>query len=320
MSQLAQIENKQFLGNKFYFLKLFFLIISLLNYSQEIKQIEIIYAGSFDRDENIYPDGNILEKDINRKVHLKHEDMNIFSNKSIFFKKNNSVISVGDVFINQGDTLKQYCDSLNYNGKIKKIYAHGNVKLINNEMKLESKNLELDRLKNEAFFYDGGKIIDSLSEITSKNGKYFIDFKKYVFKNNVVVKDQDRIIKSEMMDYFLDNEKTFFYKRTSIYGDEYTVRCNSGYYEPRTKTGVFENDARIDFDNREIYGDSIFFNEEKEYSSITNNVKIIDSIENLVLKGEFAEFFKKNDSAIITKNPIAINILKNDSLLIKADT
>ena len=46
----------------------------------------------------------------------------------------------------------------------------------------------------------------------------------------------------------------------------------------------------------------------------------IDSIENLVLKGEFAEFFKKNDSAIITKNPIAINILKNDSLLIKADT
>ena len=160
MSQLAQIENKQFLGNKFYFLKLFFLIISLLNYSQEIKQIEIIYAGSFDRDENIYPDGNILKKDIDRKVHLKHEDMNIFSNKSIFFQKNNSVISVGNVFINQGDTLKLYCDSLNYNGKIKKIYAHGNVKLINNEMKLESKNLELDRLKNEAFFYDGGKIID----------------------------------------------------------------------------------------------------------------------------------------------------------------
>ena len=85
----------------------------MLNYSQEIKQIEIIYAGSFDRDENIYPDGNILEKDKNRKVHLKHEDMNIFSNKSIFFKKNNSVISVGDVFINQGDTLKLYCDSLN---------------------------------------------------------------------------------------------------------------------------------------------------------------------------------------------------------------
>ena len=105
---MAQIENKQFLGNKFYFLKLFFLIISLLNYSQEIKQIEIIYAGSFDRDENIYPDGNILKKDIDRKVHLKHEDMNIFSNKSIFFQKNNSVISVGDVFINQGDTLKDY--------------------------------------------------------------------------------------------------------------------------------------------------------------------------------------------------------------------
>ena len=60
----------------------------MLNYSQEIKQIEIIYAGSFDRDENIYPDGNILKKDKDRKVNLKHEDMNIFSNKSI----NHSII------------------------------------------------------------------------------------------------------------------------------------------------------------------------------------------------------------------------------------
>ena len=82
---MDQIENKQFLGNKFYFLKLFFLILSLLNYSQEVKQIEIIYAGSFDRNENSYPEGNILKKDQNRRVQLKHENMNIFSNKSIFF-------------------------------------------------------------------------------------------------------------------------------------------------------------------------------------------------------------------------------------------
>ena len=81
-------------------------------------------------------------------------------------------------------------------------------KTINNEMELNSKNLELNRVNNEAFFYDGGRIIDSLSDISSIN-RYFIDNKKYVFKNDVVVKDQDRLIESEMMDYYLDSENLF---------------------------------------------------------------------------------------------------------------
>ena len=184
---MAQIENKQYLGSNFYTLSLFYLIFSVFNYSQEVKQIEIVYAGSFDRNEKVYPEGNILNEDQIKKVHLRHEEMNIFSKRSIFFQKQNSVIAIGEVFINQGDTLKLYCDSLNYNGTNKKMYAHGNVKLINNEMELNSKNLELDRVNNEAFFYDGGRIIDSLSDISSINGKYFIDNKKYVFKNDVVV-------------------------------------------------------------------------------------------------------------------------------------
>ena len=56
------------------------------------------------------------------------------------------------------DTLKLYCDSLNYNGTNKKMYAHGNVKLLNNEMELNSKNLELDRVNNEAFFAMGEEL------------------------------------------------------------------------------------------------------------------------------------------------------------------
>ena len=57
---MAQIENKQYLGSNFYTLSLLFLIFSVFNYSQEVKQIEIVYAGSFDRNEKIYPEGNIL--------------------------------------------------------------------------------------------------------------------------------------------------------------------------------------------------------------------------------------------------------------------
>ena len=44
-----------------------------------------------------YPDGNILKKDKDVNVHLRHEDLDIYSNTSIFFQKENSVISYGKV-------------------------------------------------------------------------------------------------------------------------------------------------------------------------------------------------------------------------------
>ena len=60
---MDQTENKQSFYKKFILINIIFLIFFSINYSQEIKQIEIISAGSFDRNEALYPDGNILKKD-----------------------------------------------------------------------------------------------------------------------------------------------------------------------------------------------------------------------------------------------------------------
>ena len=84
---MDQTENKQSFDKKFILINIIFLIFFSINYSQEIKQIEIISAGSFDRNEKIYPEGNILNEDQIKKVHLRHEEMNIFSKRSIFFQK-----------------------------------------------------------------------------------------------------------------------------------------------------------------------------------------------------------------------------------------
>ena len=46
-----------------------------------------------------------------------------------------------DVFLKQGDSLELNCDSLNYNGKIKKFFSYGKVSLINNKTKLNSNEL-----------------------------------------------------------------------------------------------------------------------------------------------------------------------------------
>ena len=58
-------------------------------------------------------------------------------------------------------------------------------------MELNSNVLFFDRNANEIYFNKNGKIIDSVSTIKSKEGKYFIDEKKYEFKENVIVENPD---------------------------------------------------------------------------------------------------------------------------------
>ena len=122
------------------------------------------------------------------------------------------------------------------------------------------------------------------------------------------------------MDYFTDSEQAYFFKQSTIKTDSYTIFCNEGFYDTKKKIGIFKNQANVRNDERTIYGDSIYFNDNLQYASASKNIRIINQEENLIIKGEYAEVFEKLDSALITKNPIAINITKSDSLFIKADT
>ncbi len=313
------IESKQYSYKSILVYILLSIFFSINLQSQE-KNIEIKSAGSFDRNQSLFPDGNILSESQTKKVHLRHDEMDIFSKKSIFFQKRNSFIATGDVHVTQGDSIKLYCDSLNYDGVTRKFSSYGSVKFINDEMELNSNVLFFDRNINEIFFNENGKIIDSLSTIESKKGKYLIDKKKYEFEDNVVINNPDYNIRSNMMDYFLDSKLAYFYKQSTIKTNNYNIFCNEGFYDTKKKIGIFKNEAKVKSDERIIYGDSIYFDDNQQYASASYAIKIIDQKENLIIKGEYAEVFEKLDSALITKNPVAINITQSDSLFIKADT
>ena len=84
------IESKQYSYKSILVYILLSIFFSINLQSQE-KKIEIKSAGSFDRDQSLFPDGNILSESQTKKVHLRHDEMDIFSKKSIFFQKSNSL-------------------------------------------------------------------------------------------------------------------------------------------------------------------------------------------------------------------------------------
>ena len=142
-------------------LKLSIILILLFNVllSQEKKIIQIIEAGSFDKNELDLPGANILKKNSSVRVHLLHDGMDIWSDYALFYKKNNSFKARGDVVVKQGDSIELYSENLEYDGNSRKIIAKTNVIFKNNNTTLKTQILFHDRDLKEIYFENGG-IID----------------------------------------------------------------------------------------------------------------------------------------------------------------
>ena len=284
------------------------------------KIIEIIQAGGSTQDQAKFPGANILVKRKDVRVHLLHEGALIKSDLSYFYPKKNFFKAKGSVVFTQGDTLKMTCDYLEYDGNLKLATAWGEVFLERPDMNLKTDTLYLDRLNSKAYYNTQGVILDEKSKLTSNRGIYFMDQKKYRFISNVKIENPEYDLKSQQLDYFTELNKAYFYGPTTIIGKDYDIYCEKGAYETKIQKGNFQKNAIILYNNKEIRGDSLYFENEKNYAAGTNNVSIIDTLNKSVINGHYGEIFKAKDSAIITRKAIARKMIENDPLFIHADT
>ena len=288
--------------------------------AQEEKIIEIRQAGGSKQDQDAFPGANILFKNSDKRVILFHDGALIESDLAYFYAKENFFKATGDVVFTQGDSLRMTCNKIEYNGDTKVALAQGDVFLERPDMSLKTEKLNIDRVKNEAFYNSKGVVIDSSSTLTSNQGMYFINKKKYRFKSNVIIDNPEYEVNSDQLDYYTELNQAYLYGNSSIIGDTYTIKCERGFYDLDREKGVFKKNATLYYDNKIIKGDSLYFESEKNYAAATKNVSIVDSLNSSIITGHYGEIFKDKDSAIITRRALAINIIDNDSLFIHADT
>ncbi|MBL6661494.1 MAG: OstA-like protein [Flavobacteriaceae bacterium] len=295
-------------------------LATLSSLAQEPKIIEVRKAGGSTQDQEAFPGANILFKNEETRVLLFHEGALIESDLAYFYSKDNYFKAVGNVIFTQGDSLKMTCKTIEYDGKTQIALADGDVFLKRPDMSLTTEKLNLDRIRNEAFYNTKGVIVDSASTLTSNLGRYYMDQKKYRFTSNVTIDNPDYQVNSDQLDYYTELNQAYLFGNSRIEGDAYTIECERGFYDLDREKGVFKKNATLYYDNKIIRGDSLYFESEKDYAAATKNVSIVDSLNNSVITGHYGEIFKARDSAIITRRALAINIIDQDSLFIHADT
>ena len=303
---------------------LFVLLILLLSSvqlsGQEKRVITIQQAGSFGKDEANFPGANILLKRQDIRVKLFHEGALIESDKSFFYSKKNAFKAEGEVIFTQGDSIRMTSAFMEYDGETGKAKAWGNVFLEQPDMTLETDTLFLDRFDDLAYYETPGTIVDSSSVLKSNRGRYYMKEKKYSFLSNVRINNPEYQVTSSQLDYYTESNKAFLYGPTKIIGKDYDIYCEKGFYDTQNQRGYFNRNAEILYNNKIINGDSLYFENNRNYAAATQKVEITDTINNSIIRGNYAEIFKAKDSAIITRKAVAINIIEKDSLYIHADT
>lgn len=288
--------------------------------SSEEKQIQIVYGGTFSKDEARYPGASIFSRDDEKQVQFEHQGADLWCDVAIFYPKENKLRAIGQVRLQQGDSVEMNSRQVQYDGNTRLAKSFGAVELTNTEMTLFTDTLYFDRAAQRAYYRSGGKIVDPENTLTSIIGTYFMELKKYQFQDSVHIDNKDYTIDSKQMDYYTLSKNAYMRGPSTIRGEDYTMYCERGFYDTTIEQGYGVKNTRIFYDNRIIEGDSVYFDKASEFASATNNIQVTDTVNDGVVRAHYAEVFKAKDSLFATKRAVAINMVENDSLYIHGDT
>ncbi|MDC1162130.1 OstA-like protein, partial [Tenacibaculum sp.] len=255
-------------------------------------------------------------------VKIAHEGATLDCKRALLYKKENLFKAVGEVVIEQGDSIIQYSDFTNYDANLRKATSWGNVEVNDKEMKLSTDTLHFDR-KNQLLFYpNGGTIKDPKNTLKSIKGTYDLKTKKFTAKNKVTIINPENKITSNFLDYYTNTKLAYLYGPSTIFNlkDSTKVYCERGFYNTNTDVSYFVKNAKLFLKERTVEGDSLYYDKRKGFASATNNIKVIDTVQNFVTKGNYAELFEKKDSLFIIKKAVAISIFEKDSMYVHGDT
>jgi len=271
------------------------------------------------RDEAKYP-GALILSGVENQVYFNHEGIEVWCNNAVFYQEENFFKAYGNVRMQQGDTVTMQSNYAEYNGTTKFAFASGRVKMTRPQSTLETDSLFFDRIKQQAYYRSGGTVRDTASVLTSTVGRYYMEQDKYSFISNVILTNPEYVINSQQLDLYSESGHAYMYGPTTIKSETSTIYCERGFYDTRQDRGYFVKNSRIDYENRILEGDSLYFDRNTSFASGTNNIKVTDTLNNSFITGHYAEVYRDRDSVFITKRPLAATLQDQDSVFVHGDT
>ncbi len=293
-----------------------FLLLPVRIFSQQVHKIDI-NANFIEFDKEL---GNNAKRLIGN-VRFKHEDVYMTCDSAYYYSEENMVDAYSNVHLWQGDTLDLYGDFLKYRGDTRMANVRDNVILIDKESRLTTDYIDYNFNSDLAYYLGGGRIVNGDNTLESIQGNYYSKQKFFFFKDSVVVINPDYTMYSDTLKYNSVTEIAYFLGPTDIIADSNYIYCENGWYDTQNNISQFNQNAWLESDGKTLSGDSLYYERETGLGKAFDNVVLVDSVQNVILKGNKAIYLEKSKYAMLTDRALMIQVDDDkDSLYVHADT
>lgn len=222
----------------------------------------------------------------------------------------------GNVRMEQGDTLFIYADQLAYEDSLKLavLYADPgkNVRLINRDVTLETPIFNYDMGIDLGYYENvGGKLFDSLNTLTSTDGEYNPTTKEAIFTYNVHLTSRNR---NDSDTLEINTENLYYNTLTHIarMDDESRVAnadgviftSNGEYNTESTFAQLFNRSTVVSTTGSSrgttLTADTIYYDRTKLWGEAFGDMILTDTINQMILEGDYGYFDQNIDSAFVT--------------------
>jgi lipopolysaccharide export system protein LptA len=253
---------------------------------------------------------------------FEHEGALLYCDSAWMNDSSNSLEAFGKIHIRISDTLNLFGDKLNYNGNTRIAEVINNVRLVDNQSVLTTDKLYFDRNTQIASYITGGKIVSKDNRLTSKKGYYHTDVKQAYFREDVTLKNPKNTMNSDTLMYNTVTDIAYFFGPSIIRGKNVRnyIYCENGWYNTNTDISRFSKNALVVNGDQRMTGDSLYYDKKTDFGRAYNNIIITDTVNKLVIRGDYSEYSKIKGYSMITGRAVAVIIDAKDSLYLHADT
>lgn len=258
---------------------------------------------------------------LNGRVILSHHRTILHCDSAYMFNDSNTVVAYGNIHVIQNDSIHLYGNKLTYLGNENLAKIRENVRANKGDTWLYTEYLDYNREIDKAYFYNGGRVENGTSVLTSDNGLYFPNTNDVYFKNDVVGTSPSYIMYSDTMRFNTQTEIVTILGPTTIYTNDSTrIDSEKGWYNTQTDEAKLLYNNTIESGNYTLEGDTIFYEKRKGLGTVWGNMVLTDTIDNVKMCGNYGFYNEQTQEALATRHAVGMQVYAGDTLFIHADT